>query len=213
LLLLGLLGPAIYAKKVSKGNAPPVLAGDVAAPSSPENILPGGEGGSAAAEAGVSSRPSPDEASQSGTVREDGEGLTGPGSTPTSGKSSPSLAPIDPNNGEITVSIAVVGKNGEILFGPAAVQLTKNNRWGDTALGALDATGLPYDISGGWSGFVESVAGQRNKGQAGWMYKVNEETPMLAADKKSVRAGDRIIWWYSKSMNIPPPSWDGLIKK
>lgn len=212
LILTGLLGPAIYAKKISKSNAPPVVSGEVTAPSAPGgNSSSGSTGGSLTIETTASPQPS-SETSRAGKVQKEGEGLAGPGSSPVPEKGSPPIPAAAPGNEAVTVNIAVVGKNGEILFGPAAVQVTKKNRWDDTALGALDATGLPYDMSTGWSGFVEAIAGQRNKGQAGWMYKVNGEIPMAAADKKPVTTGDKVIWWYSKSMDTPSPGWDQLAK-
>ncbi|BCV21628.1 DUF4430 domain-containing protein [Moorella sp. Hama-1] len=108
------------------------------------------------------------------------------------------------------VGIAVIGMKGQILFGPAAVTVNKNNKWGLTALGALDATGLKYSMSPVYGNFVQSIAGQANKGMCGWMYKVNNETPLVAASEKDVSPGDKIIWWYSESMNNPGPTWEGL---
>ncbi len=81
-----------------------------------------------------------------------------------------------------------------------------------TALGALEATGVSYEVSKRWPDFVETIAGQRNKGQAGWLYKVNEEVPLVAAGKKQLAAGDRVIWWYSRSINNPAPVWEQFVK-
>jgi hypothetical protein len=92
-----------------------------------------------------------------------------------------------------------------VTLGPA-------NRWGATALGGLDATGLPYVLSSRWAGFVEEIAGQRNRGQSGWMYKVNDEVPLTTADQKEVKPGDKIIWWYSQSMADSPPAWEELLR-
>lgn len=116
-------------------------------------------------------------------------------------------------SGEATVvSIAVIGRDGELLYGPAKVKVAKENTWGITALGALDATGLPYTIPPRYTDFVDSIAGQRNRGQAGWMYSVNGEIPAVAAAKKPVKQGDKVLWWYSKSMEQTPPSWEQLVK-
>jgi len=109
------------------------------------------------------------------------------------------------------VDVAVVGMGGELLFGPAEVAL--KNAWSDTPLGALDATGVSYKTSAGFGGFVEEVAGQRNKGQSGWMYKVNDEIPMVAADEKKLENGDQVIWWYSKGIGTPEPDWEEIGKK
>lgn len=108
------------------------------------------------------------------------------------------------------VYIAVVGLNGEIVYHPAAVNVTPGNRWGITALGALDATGLSYAMKPMWPDFVDSIGGQACKGVSGWMYMVNGEIPMHLADKHPVKDGDKVIWWYSESMDQEPPSWDKL---
>ncbi len=118
-----------------------------------------------------------------------------------------------PGGGAVTVELAVVGNDGEVLFGPSSVKLIEKEGRGVTALGALAATELPYGVSRRWPDFVDVVAGLRNKGQAGWLYKVNEEVPLVAADKKHLADGDRVIWWYSKSISSPPPTWEQLTKR
>ncbi|PRR72841.1 S-layer homology domain-containing protein [Moorella stamsii] len=108
-----------------------------------------------------------------------------------------------------TVDIAVVGMNGELLYGPGSVMVSKNGRWGLTALGALDATGLPYVDD---NGFVKSIAGQANSGMNGWMYKVNGSVPMVSASQKTIQDGDQVIWWYSTDWSSPGPVWESLLK-
>ncbi|AFV10574.1 amylopullulanase AmyB [Thermacetogenium phaeum DSM 12270] len=112
-----------------------------------------------------------------------------------------------------TVEIAVVGMDGELLYGPGPVTISAGSRWGMTALGALDATDLPYSMSDQWPDFIESIAGQAGSGMAGWCYVVNGNIPSVAAAKYDVRDGDRIIWYYSKDINEPPPKWDDLVKR
>lgn len=106
------------------------------------------------------------------------------------------------------VAVAVVGKNGELLFGPADVKPGSDKPV--NALSVLAATGLPYVISPRFPDLVIAVAGQENQGQSGWMYKVNNQIPGVAASKKTVATGDRIIWWYSKSLDAPSPEWESL---
>ncbi|MGI9861288.1 DUF4430 domain-containing protein [Moorella naiadis] len=118
--------------------------------------------------------------------------------------------PVPPPPEGCRVGIAVVGLKGQILFGPAAVTVNKNNKWGLTALGALDATGLKYSMSPVYGNLVLSIADQANKGMCGWMYKVNNETPMVAAGEKKINAGDKIIWWYSESIDNAGPTWGDL---
>ncbi|WP_165859294.1 S-layer homology domain-containing protein [Desulfofundulus salinus] len=114
----------------------------------------------------------------------------------------------------VTVGMAVVGMNNELLFGPSYVTVTKDNQWGLTALGALDASGVPYHTSTwSWGILVDEIAGQANSGMAGWMYTVNGQVPSYGPEKYNIKEGDRIIFYYSKSMDQQPPKWDDLMKQ
>lgn len=128
---------------------------------------------------------------------------------PTGGQGGPGGVITQPPAEEdgCSVDIAVVGENGELLYGPDSVFVSKEGRWGLTALGALDATGLEYTENGG---MVTSIAGQANRGMNGWMYKVNNSIPSMSASAKTVKKDDRVIWWYSKDMSSPGPTWDSL---
>lgn len=130
----------------------------------------------------------------------------GGGSDSDSGRNPPATSPAAD---EYTVNIAVVGKNGELLFGPGPVVVSKTGNWGLTALGALHVTGLSYTHDGG---FVKSIAGQANSGMSGWMYKVNNSVPASLAIDYRVNQGDRVIWWYSTDPNSSGPTWDSLGK-
>jgi hypothetical protein len=111
----------------------------------------------------------------------------------------------------VNAGLAVVGMNGELLYGPAYVNVAENNKWGLTALGALDAAGLSYHTSSwDWGVMVDAICGQANSGMAGWMYAVNGEMPMCGPEKYLIKTGDKVIWYYSKSMDQQPPEWDDL---
>lgn len=114
----------------------------------------------------------------------------------------------------ITPGLAVVGMNGELLFGPASVAVTPGNKWGLTPLGLLDASGLSYHTSDwAWGILVDAIAGQANSGMAGWMYAVNGQVPAVGPEKYSLKDGDRVIWYYSKSMEQQPPKWEELLSR
>jgi len=114
----------------------------------------------------------------------------------------------------VTVEMAVVGASGELLFGPSYVTVSKDNKWGLTVLGALDASGLPYHTSDwSWGVLVDNIAGQANSGMAGWMYVVNDQLPSFGPEKYNIKDGDKIIWYYSKSMDQQPPKWEDLVKQ
>ncbi|HHW02178.1 MAG TPA: DUF4430 domain-containing protein [Thermoanaerobacterales bacterium] len=108
---------------------------------------------------------------------------------------------------KIEVYIAVVGKNNDLLFAPDSVTLSSDDKWGLTALGALDATGLDYVDD---DGFVKSIEGQANSGMNGWMYKVNNSIPTVKASEKTLSEGDRVIWWYSTDYSSNGPTWSSL---
>ncbi len=134
-------------------------------------------------------------------------------------KPAPAPAPAPGDNKTVTlpesgcnVWIAIVGENGEMLYEAGQVVVNKDNKWGITALGALDTTGISYFTAPTWPDFVASISGQANKGTAGWMYSVNGEAPMHMASKHPVKAGDKVIWWYSKSMEQPMPLWEDLAR-
>lgn len=111
----------------------------------------------------------------------------------------------------ITVGLAVVGMDNTLLFGPSNVSVAESNKWGLTALGALDASGLSYGTtSWAYGDFVESIEGQANSGMSGWMYTVNDAAPAVGADQYEIVKNDKIIFYYSESMDQEPPSWDDL---
>ena len=218
LLLLALLGPAVYTGMIHNPDAPPVTAGGVREESGPnageaESSPAVGAGGSTAAGTGLSGPPVPDTVPAGQARGAAGEELSGPDPVPAAGQNASAAPPAGgPSRTGLAVNIAVVGKDGELLFGPAPVQVSAKSLWGATALGALDATGLSYEMAAGWGCLVVAVAGQYNRGQAGWMYEVNGEIPAVAADEKPLAANDEVIWWYSNSIATPAPTWSGLME-
>ncbi len=111
---------------------------------------------------------------------------------------------------EFWVGVAVVDKTGELLFGPDYVTIPSTSEWGTTVLGTLDATGLSYTTSSKHSGFVNSIAGQPNSGQQGWMFTLNDTLIMNSASDVPVSSGDRVIWYYSQDIDQAAPTWSGL---
>ncbi|PKM78052.1 MAG: hypothetical protein CVU90_04885 [Firmicutes bacterium HGW-Firmicutes-15] len=110
-----------------------------------------------------------------------------------------------------TVSIAVVGKAGNLLYSPGSVQITENDEFGLTAMSVLKATGLSWRFKTGTDGFIEDIAGETNEGMNGWCGKKNS-TPFWDVPKEiSVSEGDKIIFWYSMNANFNGPNWDDLL--
>lgn len=198
LIILCLLGPVIQNNNHAQNPVPVDAAGSIANPPAPAPKPPGETGNESPAP------PAAGDVTKAVT--------TVPASSEEPGKEPQSSPAESPEDKQVAVNIAVVGKDGEMLFGPGQVNNLEENQQNTTALGVLAATGLPYEVSKRYPDFVEAIAGQRNKGQAGWLFKVNDEVPLVAANKKTVTAGDYVIWWYSSSINAPPPDWKQLTR-
>ena len=46
--------------------------------------------------------------------------------------------------------------------------------------------------------FVSQIAGERNSGSDGWVYKIDDRAPGTGAADARLRAGDRLLWLYCK---------------
>lgn len=227
-ILAGAIGPALYMHKTVNSKQPDKQAeiGKTInyGQKEQDNSDQRGQGNSveesqAAGDNQVSSavdiqRPAAETKQEVTATRQQGSASVGAeqASKPDSQVSNNSVPVVAPESG-CKVGIAVVGENGEFLFGPAQVIVKKDNKWGITAMGALDATGIPYAMKPTWPDFVDSISGQACRGVAGWMYDVNGDVPMHMADKHPVKTGDKVIWWYSKSMDQPIPQWNDLVQK
>jgi hypothetical protein len=72
-----------------------------------------------------------------------------------------------------------------------------------TALGALEATGLNYTVTDEYyeqfgSLFVDSIEGRATEGMAGWFYQLNGAAPALGANAQEVLPGDEVIYYWSE---------------
>ena len=120
-----------------------------------------------------------------------------------------------------TVTTMVVGKD-RVLRAAKPVKLADTRRVkvgsrrctvsGRTPLGMLAATSLairlrdygscgsrPADAA---SLFVTRIAGDRNRGQDGWVYKVGRKVSSAGAGDRSgrrLRGGERLLWFYCRS--------------
>ncbi len=92
----------------------------------------------------------------------------------------------------ISVGVAIVGPNGS-LYGPTYVNVNPSNKWGLTALGALDATGVPYTMDPTYTGWVDAIDGVENNNVtlAGWMYTVNDSPESIWCTSRCRRCSAR----------------------
>ncbi len=94
-----------------------------------------------------------------------------------------------------TVFVKVTGKSGNTLFPKTTVYLSANDVHGVTPVGALDKTGLSYSYDS--VDYIHTIDGQGPEGTNGWMYKVNQVTPGIAAIKYELADNDQVLWYYS----------------
>ncbi len=106
----------------------------------------------------------------------------------------------------IRVDIAVIDDDGEVIYGPKSVRLYSDDKFGLTALGALEETGLDYETESNNS-FVTEIERIENRGLSGWMFAVNGRAPSIPAIDKEVRDGDEVLWYYSKSESSKAPNF------
>ncbi len=107
---------------------------------------------------------------------------------------------------EIKIDMAVIDNNGKVIYGPQSLTLKGNDKFGLTALGALEETGFDYD-AGATNNFVTVIETIANEGLNGWMYAVNNETPPVAAIEKELVDGDVVLWYYSTSATSGIPAF------
>ncbi len=110
-----------------------------------------------------------------------------------------------------TVLIAVVGKDGNLIYGPSSVQISSDDEFGLTAMSALDATGLSWSFRSGEDGFIEEINGEANEGSNGWCGKVNNTSFWDVPKEISVSEGNKVIFWYSIDANFSGPNWNNLL--
>lgn len=110
-----------------------------------------------------------------------------------------------PAEDSMTVYIAVVGKNNNLMYGPGAVTIAKDA----TAMKALQATGLST-LTDSSNNMLIAIEDEMNFGSNGWMYKINGEKPWDVPLYIKVNAGDRIIFWYSTDPESDGPNWSEL---
>lgn len=126
----------------------------------------------------------------------------------------------DPGSGKgdvlskIKVSMAVVGKNGALLFAPSSFSVNSTNEWGLSVLGALDASGADYRIGlwEEWGYYIDSVQGLDSNGTGGWMYAVNNKAGMTMAANCTIKNNDKIVFYWASAMEDQPPLWSDLLK-
>jgi len=95
-----------------------------------------------------------------------------------------------------TVKVRVEGKT-RTLFGPTEVTVTAT-----TALDALEQASLAgefyYHVTQTSFGpYVDQVGRYGGSNTSGWVFKVDDKSPPVGADKVQLVNGDRVLWYYA----------------
>ncbi len=95
-----------------------------------------------------------------------------------------------------TVKVRVEGKT-KTLFAPTELTVTAAN-----ALDALEQASilgeLYYHVSvTGFGPYVDQVGRYGGTGSSGWVFKVDDVSPPVAADQVVLKDGDRVLWYYA----------------
>ena len=95
-----------------------------------------------------------------------------------------------------TVKVRVEGKT-RTLFGPTEVAVDATN-----ALDALEQASLAGEFyyhvtSTSFGPYVDQVGRYGASASSGWVFKVDDKSPPVGADKVQLANGDRVLWYYA----------------
>ena len=95
-----------------------------------------------------------------------------------------------------TVKVRVEGKT-QTLFAPTEVTVTASN-----ALDALEQASLLgefyYHVTQtGFGPYIDQVGRYGGSASSGWVFKVDDKSPPVGADKVQLADGDHVLWYYA----------------
>ena len=95
-----------------------------------------------------------------------------------------------------SVKVRIEGKT-QTLFGPTEITVTAAS-----ALDALEQASvlgeLYYHVTvTSFGPFVDQVGRYGGSGSSGWVFKVNDVSPPVGADKVTLADGDRVLWYFA----------------
>ena len=95
-----------------------------------------------------------------------------------------------------TVKVRVEGKT-QTLFGPTEITVNASNA--QDALEQASILGeLYYHVTvSSFGAYVDQVGRYGGSDSSGWVFKVNDSSPPVGADKVALKDGDRVLWYYA----------------
>lgn len=94
------------------------------------------------------------------------------------------------------VKVRIEGKT-QTLWGPTEVTVNAT-----TALDALEQASLAGEFyyhvtTTGFGPYVDQVGRYGGTNDSGWVFKVDDVSPPVGADKVTLKDGDRVLWYYA----------------
>ncbi len=95
-----------------------------------------------------------------------------------------------------TVKVRVEGKT-QTLFGPTEITVTASSA--QDAIEQASILGeLYYHVTvSSFGSYVDQVGRYGGTASSGWVFKVNDVSPPVGADKVTLKDGDRVLWYYA----------------
>jgi Domain of unknown function (DUF4430) len=95
-----------------------------------------------------------------------------------------------------SVKVRVEGKT-QTLFGPTEITVNAAN-----ALDALEQASLIGELyyhvtTTSFGPYVDQVGRYGGDASSGWVFKVDDASPPVGADKVTLKDGDRVLWYYA----------------
>src|SRR3954447_15292866 len=95
-----------------------------------------------------------------------------------------------------SVKVRIEGKT-QTLFGPTEITVTASN-----ALDALEQASIVGELyyhvtTTSFGPFVDQVGRYGGSGSSGWLFKLNDASPPVGADKVTLNDGDRVLWYFA----------------
>jgi Domain of unknown function (DUF4430) len=95
-----------------------------------------------------------------------------------------------------SVKVRVEGKT-QTLFAPTEISVAASN-----ALDAIEQASILGELyyhvtSTSFGPYVDQVGRYGGSASSGWVFKVNDASPPVGADKVVLKDGDRVLWYYA----------------
>jgi len=95
-----------------------------------------------------------------------------------------------------TVKVRVEGKT-RTLFGPTEVTVTAS-----TPMQAIEQASILGEFyyhvtTASFGSYVDQVGRYGGSSSSGWVFKVDDVSPPVGADKVQLKDGDRVLWYYA----------------